>query len=53
MKMIMAKNVKPPMPKTNNANEFMVKIQEYFQSDIIDKFIASNLLSELKTKKFD
>ena len=29
MKMTMAENVKPSMPKTDNAREFMLKIKEY------------------------
>jgi len=53
MNMTMAENVKPSMPKIDNAKEFKVKIKEYSQSDITNKSIASNLLSELTTKKFD
>ena len=53
MKMTMAENVKPSMPKTDNAREFMLKIKEYSHSDITDKSIVSNLMGELTTKKFD
>lgn len=31
----------------------MVKIKEYSQLDIIDKFIVGTLMSKLTTKKFD
>ena len=49
----MAKNVKPSMPKTENAKEFIRIIKEYSQSDITDKSIVGTLMSELTTKKFD
>ena len=53
MRMTMVENVKPSMPKTENAREFMVRIKEYSQSDIADKSIVRTLMSELTTKKFD
>ncbi|KAJ1434267.1 hypothetical protein SESBI_05616 [Sesbania bispinosa] len=53
MRMTMAENVKPSMPKTKNAREFMKMIKEYSQSDIIDKSIVGTLMSELTNKKFD
>ncbi|WVZ17437.1 hypothetical protein V8G54_010419 [Vigna mungo] len=53
MCMSMAENVKPSMPRTENAKEFMKMIKEYSQSDIIDKSIVGTLMSELTTKKFD
>ncbi|KAM0894217.1 hypothetical protein ACQ4PT_024623 [Festuca glaucescens] len=53
MRMMIAKNVKPSMPKTENAKEFMLKLKEFSQSDLIDKFIMGTLMSELTTKKFD
>ena len=49
----MAENVKSAMPKTNNAKEFMLKINEYSQSDITDKSIIGPLMSKLTTKKFN
>ncbi|KAJ1434074.1 gag-polypeptide of LTR copia-type [Sesbania bispinosa] len=49
----MAENVKPSMPKTENAREFMKMIKEYSQSDITDKSIVGTLMSELTNKKFD
>ena len=49
----MAENVMPTMPKTENANEFMLKIMEYSQWDIAGKSIVGTLMSELTTKKFD
>ena len=53
MKMSMAENVKPSMPKTDNAWQFMKEIKEYSQSDIADKSIVGTLMSELTTKKFN
>ena len=53
MRMTMAENVKPIMPKIDNAKEFMLKIKEYSQSDIADKSIVGTLMSELVTKKLD
>ncbi|KAJ1377678.1 hypothetical protein SESBI_48642 [Sesbania bispinosa] len=49
----MAENVKPSMPKTENAREFMKIIKEYSQSDITDKSIVGTLMNEPTTKKFD
>ena len=42
MKVTLAENVKPFMPKIEDAKEFMEKIKEYSQSDITDKFIVSD-----------
>ncbi|KAJ1412275.1 gag-polypeptide of LTR copia-type, partial [Sesbania bispinosa] len=53
MRMTMAENVKPSMPKTENAREFMKMIREYSQSDITDKSIVGTLMGELTNKKFD
>ncbi|WVZ22501.1 hypothetical protein V8G54_001045 [Vigna mungo] len=53
MRMFMAENVKPSMPKTESTKEFMRMIKEYSQSDITDKSIVGTLMSELTTKKFD
>ncbi|XP_047174291.1 uncharacterized protein LOC124841951, partial [Vigna umbellata] len=53
MCMSMAENVKPSMPKKENAKEFMKLIKEYSQSNITDKSIVGTLMSELTTKKFD
>ncbi|XP_014490205.1 uncharacterized protein LOC106752940 [Vigna radiata var. radiata] len=53
MCMSMVENVKPSMPRTENAKEFMKMIKEYSQSDITDKSIVGTLMSELTTKKFD
>ncbi|KAL8161806.1 LOW QUALITY PROTEIN: hypothetical protein V2J09_013295 [Rumex salicifolius] len=53
MRMMMAESVKPSMPKTDNAREFMRKIKECSQSDLTDKSIVGSLMSELTTKKFD
>ncbi|XP_019429899.1 PREDICTED: uncharacterized protein LOC109337392 [Lupinus angustifolius] len=52
-RMSISNNVKPSMPKTNNAREFMRMIKEYSQSDITDKSLVGNLMTELTTKKFD
>ena len=53
MRMTMAENVKPSMPKTNNAKEFMMKIKELSQSDITDKSIVGTLMSDLTNAKFE
>ncbi|KAL8151241.1 hypothetical protein V2J09_021049 [Rumex salicifolius] len=53
MRMTMAESVKPSMPKTDNAREFMRKIKECSQSDLADKSIVGSLMSEITTKKFD
>lgn len=51
--MVMAENIKPSMPKIDNAKEFMVKAKEHFHSDITNKSIVGNFMSKLTTKKFD
>lgn len=53
MRMTMAESIKPSMPKTDNAREFMHKIKECSQSDLADKSIVGSLMSQLTTKKFD
>ncbi|KAK9089114.1 hypothetical protein Scep_028196 [Stephania cephalantha] len=53
MRMTIAENVKPSMPKTSDAKEFMIQLKEYSQSDIADKSIVGSLMSELTTKKFE
>ncbi|XP_074296995.1 uncharacterized protein LOC141627663 [Silene latifolia] len=53
MRMTMADNIKPPMPKTEKAREFMLKVKECSQSDLVDKSIVGSLMSELTTKRFD
>jgi len=53
MHMTMVENVKPSMPKTENAKEFIRLIKEYSQSYITDKSIVGTLISEFTTKKFD
>ncbi|KAJ1386813.1 hypothetical protein SESBI_40504 [Sesbania bispinosa] len=45
MRMTMAENVKPSMPKTENAREFMKMIKEYSQSDITDKSVVGTLMT--------
>lgn len=45
MRMIIAENVKPTMPKIDNAKEFMLKTKEYSQSDISNKTIIGTLMS--------
>ena len=47
MRLIMATNVKPYMPKIDNAREFMKLVKDYSRSDITDKSIVGNLSSEL------
>lgn len=53
MRMMIADNIKPSMPKTKNAREFMALIKEFSQSDLADKSIMGTLMSELTTKKFN
>lgn len=53
MKMTMVENVKPSMPKTDNAKQFMAEIKEYSYSEIADKSIVGSLMSELTTKEFE
>jgi len=43
MKITLNENVKPSMPKTEDAKDFMKKIKEYSQSDINNKSIVSTL----------
>ena len=40
MKMSMAENVKPSMPETDDAKEFMRLVKEFSQSDITNKSIT-------------
>ena len=49
----MAANVKPSMPKIDNAREFVKLVKDCSQSNITDKSIVGNLSSELTSKKFD
>ncbi|KAH9610466.1 hypothetical protein KSS87_018070, partial [Heliosperma pusillum] len=53
MRMTMADNIKPDMPKTEKAREFMLKVKECSQSDLADKSIVGSLMGELTTKRFD
>jgi hypothetical protein len=53
MRMMIAENVKPSMPNTENAKEFMLKLKDFSQSDPTDKSIVGTLMSELTTKKFN
>ncbi|CAA7053517.1 unnamed protein product [Microthlaspi erraticum] len=53
MRMTMAESIKPSMPKTEKAREFLQKIKECSQSDLADKSIVGSLMNELTTRKFD
>ncbi|KAK9749378.1 hypothetical protein RND81_02G122000 [Saponaria officinalis] len=53
MRMTMAENIKPSMPKTEKSREFMQKVKECSQSELADKSIVGSLMSQLTTKKFD
>uniref|UniRef100_A0A6N2K712 Integrase catalytic domain-containing protein n=1 Tax=Salix viminalis TaxID=40686 RepID=A0A6N2K712_SALVM len=53
LRMSMAESIKPSMPKTQKAREFILKIKEQSQSDVADKSIVGSLMSELTTKRFD
>ncbi|KAI5422733.1 hypothetical protein KIW84_045956 [Lathyrus oleraceus] len=53
MRMTMDENVKPFIPNTENAREFMKNVKEYSNYEITDKYVMGNLMSELTTKKFE
>nr|VDD10182.1 unnamed protein product [Brassica oleracea] len=53
MRLTMAESIKPSMPKTEKAREFLEKIKECSQSELADKSIVGSLMNELTTKKFD
>ena len=53
MKLMMAENVKPSTPVTENAQEFMEKLKEHSHSDITDKSVVGSLMGELTTMKFN
>ncbi|KAK9666063.1 hypothetical protein RND81_14G157400 [Saponaria officinalis] len=53
MRMTMAENIKPSMPKTEKAREFMQKVKECSQSELADKSIVGSFMSQLTTKRFD
>jgi hypothetical protein len=53
MRITMADNVKPSIPNTENAREFMKNVKEYSNSEITDKSVVGNLMSELTTKRFE
>nr|GMC84534.1 UBN2 domain-containing protein [Ipomoea batatas] len=45
MKITMAENMKPMMPKVDIASEFLAKVKELSMSEIADKSIAGNLMT--------
>lgn len=49
----MAKSTKPSVPKTDKSREFIEKIKECSQSDLVDKSIIGSLIIELTTEKFN
>ena len=53
MKLMMAENVKPSMPVTENAQEFMEKLKEHSHLDITDKSVVGSLMGESTTMKFN
>ena len=53
LKMLMSESIKPSMPKTEKAREFIMKIKEQSQSDVADKSIVGSLMSELTMQSFD
>ncbi|RID52910.1 hypothetical protein BRARA_G00340 [Brassica rapa] len=53
MRLTMAESIKPSIPKTEKAREFLEKIKECSQSELADKSIVGSLMNELTTKKFD
>ncbi|KAI5390274.1 hypothetical protein KIW84_075538 [Lathyrus oleraceus] len=53
MRMTMAENIKPFILNTESTREFMKNVKEYSNSEITDKSVVRNLMSELTTKKFE
>lgn len=53
IRMSMAESVKPSIPKTKKAREFIRMIKECSQSVLADKSIVGSLMGELTTKKYD
>nr|GMC49360.1 UBN2 domain-containing protein [Ipomoea batatas] len=53
MKITMAENMKPMMPKVDITSEFMGNVKKVSMSEIVDKSIAGNLMTELTSMKFD
>ncbi|XP_050877576.1 uncharacterized protein LOC127081356 [Lathyrus oleraceus] len=53
MRMTMDENIKPFIPNTKNTGEFMKNVKEYSNSEITDKPVMGNLMTELTTKKFE
>lgn len=49
----MAENVKSFIPNTENARKFMKNVKKYSNSEITNKSVVGNLMSELMTKKFE
>nr|GLL31298.1 hypothetical protein KK1_034095 [Ipomoea trifida] len=45
MKITIAENMKPMMPKVDIASEFLAKVKELSMSEIVDKSIAGNLMT--------
>ncbi|KAL6634651.1 hypothetical protein ACP70R_027322 [Stipagrostis hirtigluma subsp. patula] len=50
MRLTIAENVKPLMPKTEDAKEFMMKLKECSHSDITDKSVVGSLMKKWKKK---
>nr|GMC46934.1 reverse transcriptase [Ipomoea batatas] len=48
----MAENIKPMMPKVDIASEFLGNVKKLSMSEIADKSIAGNLMTELTSMKF-
>nr|GLL39870.1 uncharacterized protein LOC109193502 [Ipomoea trifida] len=46
MKITMAENMMPMMPKVDIASEFLAQVKELSMSEIADKSIAGNLMTE-------
>ena len=51
MRMSIANSIKSALPKTENAKEFMIFVEECFQ--ITDKSLVGTLMGTLTTMKFD
>ena len=53
LKLSIADNVKPSMPRTTNVREFLAEIKNFTNTDVIDKSVVATLMTDLSTKKYD
>ena len=53
LKLSIADNVKPSMPRSTNVREFLAEIKNFTNTDVIDKSVVATLMTDLSTKKYD